>query len=172
MIPFGKGVSMNVDVITALRQNHALEHATIAMLVAKVGPKVRLVGQATTSGFYIYGDVPTEAIRDAAAEGLARLQRGESDLAISSVCGTNISVAGILAAIACLLVLGSKNRLQRLPLAMAAATWAIIAAQPLGRVVQKRITTSADLSNVSIKRITRRGTGARILHKIETAREE
>lgn len=162
---------MNRDIITALRQNHALEHATIALLAGKLGPKVRLVGQATTSGFYIYGNLPTEAIRDAAAEGLARLQRGESDLAISSVCGTNISVAGILAAIACLIVLGRKSRLRRLPLAIVAATWAIMAAQPLGRVVQKRFTTSADLSNVRIERITRRGTGTRILHKIETARE-
>ncbi|MBA7680536.1 hypothetical protein ES703_88853 [subsurface metagenome] len=161
---------MNGDFITALRQNHALEHATIAVLMRKVGPNVRLIGQATSTGFYIYGNIPTEDIGTAATEGLARLQRGEGDLAVSPLCGTNISVAGIMAGIACFFAFRGKNRARRLPLAILAATWAIMAAQPIGRVVQKHVTTSADLSNVGIKRITRRGTGARILHKIETTR--
>lgn len=161
---------MSVDIITALRQNHALEHATIALLIRKVGLNVRLIGQATTTGFYIYGNVPSEAIQEAATEGLARLQRGESELAISPLCGTNISVAGIMAGIACFLALRGKDRGRRLPIAILAATWAIVAAQPVGRVAQKHLTTSADVSNVSIKRITRRGTGTRILHKVETTR--
>lgn len=161
---------MSVDIITALRQNHALEHATIALLIRKVGLNVRLIGQATTTGFYIYGNVPSEAIQEAATEGLARLQRGESELAISPLCGTNISVAGIMAGIACFLALRGKDRGRRLPIAILAATWAIVAAQPIGRVAQKHLTTSADVSDVSIKRITRRGTGTRILHKVETTR--
>ena len=161
---------MNGNFITALRQNHALEHATIALLTRRVGLNVRLVGQATTAGFYVYGNVPTDAIQEAATEGLARLQSGERDLALSPLCGTNISVAGIMAGVACLLALGGKDRRGRLPIAILAATWAIIAAQPVGRIAQKYLTTSADLSDVSIKRITRRGTHTRLLHKIETAR--
>ena len=120
--------------------------------------------------FYVYGNVPTDAIQEAATEGLARLQSGERDLALSPLCGTNISVAGIMAGVACLLALGGKDRGRRLPIAILAATWAIVAAQPVGRIAQKYLTTSADLSDVSIKRITRRGTPTRILHKIETAR--
>ena len=161
---------MNGDFITALRQNHALEHATIAILMRTLDPNVRLVGQATPTGFYIYGNVPTEDISSAATEGLARLQRGEWELALSPLCGTNISVGGIMAGIACFFAFRGKNRARRLPLAILAATWAIMAAQPIGRVVQKHVTTSADLSNVAIKRITRRGTDARILHRIETTR--
>ncbi|TET38260.1 MAG: hypothetical protein E3J65_05365 [Dehalococcoidia bacterium] len=161
---------MNGNFITALRQNHALEHATIGLLTRRVGLNVRMVGQATTTGFYVYGNVPTDAIQEAATEGLARLQSGERDLALSPLCGTNISVAGIMAGVACLLALGGKDRGRRLPIAILAATWAIIAAQPVGRIAQKYLTTSADLSDVSIKRITRRGTPTRILHKIETAR--
>lgn len=161
---------MKGNFITALRQNHALEHATVALLTRRVGLNVRLVGQATTAGFYVYGNVPTDAIQEAATEGLARLQNGERDLALSPLCGTNISIAGIMAGVACLLALGGKDRRRRLPIAILAATWAIIAAQPVGRIAQKYLTTSADLSDVSIKRITRRGTRTRILHKIETAR--
>lgn len=163
-------MDMSNDFITALRQNHALEHAAIAVLISKLGLHQKVVGQATTTGFYIYGNVPTEAIQEAATEGLARLQRGESELAVSPFCGTNISVAGIVTGIACLLALGGKNRGRRLPLAILAATWAIIAARPIGRIAQKYLTTSADLTGIRINRITRRGTGTRILHKIETTR--
>ena len=52
---------MSDDFVTVLRQNHALEHATIALLVSKLGLHQKFVGQSTAAGFYIYGDVPTEA---------------------------------------------------------------------------------------------------------------
>jgi len=162
---------MNVNLITTLRQNHALEHATTSLLTRKLGFKVRMIGRASIDGFYIYGNVPTEAIQEAATEGLARLQSGERELAVSPFCGTNIVVAGMMAGLACFLTLGGKDRRRRLPQAMMAATWAIIAAQPVGRAVQQYLTTSSGLSDVTIKRITRRGVGTRILHKIETARE-
>ena len=162
---------MNVNLITTLRQNHALEHATTSLLTRKLGFKVRMIGRASIDGFYIYGNVPTEAIQEAATEGLARLQSGERELAVSPFCGTNIVVAGMMAGLACFLTLGGKDRRRRLPQAMMAATWAIIAAQPVGRAVQQYLTTSSGLSDVTIKRITRRGVGTRILHKIETTRE-
>ena len=162
---------MSGNLITTLRQNHALEHATMAILIRKVGLNVRVVGSATIDGFYVYGDISTEAIREAATEGLARLQRGEQELAVSPFCGTNLAVAGIMAGIACFLALGDKDRGRQLPRAILVATWAIIAAQPIGRIVQKYLTTSPILSDVTIKRITRRGIGNRILHKIETARD-
>lgn len=161
---------MNGNFITTLRQNHALEHATISVLTRKVGLNVRMVGRTTTDGFYLYGDIPTEAIREAAKEGLARLQGGEQELAVSPFCGTNIAVAGIMAGIACLLALGGKDRKRQVTRAIVVATWAIIAAQPVGRIVQKYLTTTPSLANVTIKRITRRGIGTRILHKIETTR--
>jgi len=161
---------MRDDLITALRQNHALEHATISLLTRKLGLNLRIIGKATFDGFYVYGDIPSKAIREAATEGLARLQQGERELAISPFCGTNIAVAGVIAGVACLLALGAKNRRRRLPLAILATTWAIIAAQPVGKATQKYLTTSSSLSDVTIKRITRRGAGKRVLHKVETAR--
>lgn len=161
---------MSNSVIASLRQNHALEHATISSLVKRVGVNVRMVGCATHDGFYIYGDVPTEAVRDAAMEGLRRLQQGESDLAVSPFCGTNLVVAGMLAGIASLIVLGGSDRRKRVLPVIVAATWAIAAARPVGRAVQKYVTTSSDLTGVTIERITRRGAGGRILHKIETGR--
>src|SRR5438445_336408 len=68
-------------VINAVRRNHALEHATISILLNRHGP-MRVVGRAVPDGFYIYGDIPTERLRELADEALARLQRGEADLGV------------------------------------------------------------------------------------------
>jgi len=162
---------MNTDLVTILRQNHALEHATISLLIKKLDANVRIIGKSTFDGFYIYGNVPSKAVREAATDSLVRLKGGERELAVSPHCGTNIVIAGIMAGVACFIALGGKNRGQRLPLAIMMATGAILASQPVGKAAQKYITTSSSLSDVVIKRITRRGSGSRTLYKIETARE-
>lgn len=161
---------MNLGFITAIRQNHALEHATVSELVRRLGPHISVVGRATANGFYIYGDLPTRAIEEAAKEGLRRMQRGESELAISPLCGTNIAVAGMLTGLSAAVSLGRKNQLQRLPRAMLAATLSVLAARPLGRLAQKHLTTSSNVSNVAIVGVQRREARGHVYHKIETAR--
>ena len=161
---------MNPGLVTALRTNHALEHATIALLAMRIGVGVKLLGRATPGGFYIYGDAPTQMVEEAANEGLTRLQQGEADLAVSPFCGTNVVVAGVLAAISSLLVLRRKDGLRRLPRAIMMAMTSILLAQPLGGLVQKRLTTSGDLTGVTITKVTAKGKGTRTRHKIETAR--
>jgi hypothetical protein len=158
-----------LDILVSVRRNHALEHATIAVLLAKVGPNTRLVGRASGDGFYIYGKVPTDKIRESAAEALARLKRGESQLAISPLCGTNLAVAGILAGLASLLALGSRSRLQRLPSVLTAAVVAVVGAQPLGRLVQRHVTTSPDVQGLEIVAVTTAGHALAPLHKVKTA---
>jgi len=160
---------MNFNFIAATRQNHALEHATINLLLRNLDAKVRLMGRATSGSFYIYGDVHAKMVEEAAREALARLQRGESELAVSPFCGTNLAVAGILAGVSSLVALGRKDRLRRLPRVIFAALMATIAAQPIGRLAQKHLTTTPDLYGVSITRVTRRGKGRHTSHKIETA---
>src|SRR5207247_8658926 len=96
-------------VINAVRRNHALEHATISILLNRHGP-MRLVGRAVPDGFYIYGDIPTDRLRELADEALTRLQRGEADLAVSPLCGTTIAVAGVLARLGSYLAVGWRAR--------------------------------------------------------------
>lgn len=157
-----------MDILVSVRRNHALEHATIAVLLAKVGPNTRLVGRASGDGFYIYGKVPTDKIRESAAEALARLKEGESQLAVSPLCGTNLAVAGILAGLASLLALGNRSRWERLPNVLMAAVVAVVGAQPLGRVVQRYVTTSADVQGLEIVGVTATGRGLAPLHKVKT----
>ncbi|MBI4302156.1 MAG: hypothetical protein HY664_06085 [Chloroflexi bacterium] len=159
---------MGRNVITATRQNHALEHATIALILARMGGNVRLAGRATADGFYVFGPVPTEVVAEAAQEGLARLQRGESDLAVSAFCGTNLAVAGTLAGLSSIIAMGNKRRVERLPQVLSAALAAIILAQPLGRLVQKHLTTSSNLPELHIVGIQHMGLGRWTLHKVKT----
>ena len=158
---------MITEAIRALRRNHALEHATIALLLQRMGIVTRLMGQSTIGGFYIYGDVPSELVAECASEALSRLQKGEVKLAISPFCGTNFVVAGILAAVTTIMILGRRNWLKRLPNAIFGAIMAVLVAQPLGGLAQRYVTASIDLSNVRIKQITTRGKGRTTRHKIE-----
>src|SRR6202035_3648807 len=79
----------------AVKQNHALEHATIVLLSKKY-PDVRFAGISFAAGFFVFGDVPTEAIRPAAEEALQLLRTSQPELAVHERCGTNLAVAGVL----------------------------------------------------------------------------
>lgn len=158
------------NIIGSIRRNHALEHATITVLANKLGRDVRLIGRATRSGFYLYGDIPAERVKESAVEALQRLRQGEKHLAVSPMCGTNLAVAGVLAGLSSLLALGNRSRVERLPNVLLASMLAVLAAQPLGRTVQKHITTHPDLSDTELVAIHQGGRGPGRFHKVETQR--
>jgi hypothetical protein len=154
--------------VGAIRRNHALEHATVSLLLARLGPDLRLVGRAAPDGFYLYGNVPTDLVRQCAGEGLARLQRGEAFWAVTPLCGTNLATAGVLAGLSSLAIAGSGDRKDRLPTVLMAAVTSVILAQPVGRWIQANLTTDADLAGVDIVGVEARGRGN--VHKVKTRR--
>jgi hypothetical protein len=133
----------------AVRRNHALEHATVAVLLARHGPR-RLAGRASVDGFLILGDVDSEELTSCAQEALQRLKSGQSSLAVSPLCGTNIAVAGFVAATAATAVLSTGKATSRFPNAFMAAMIGVVVAQPLARLVQQHITTRPDLDAVEV----------------------
>ncbi len=154
--------------VKRVRQSHALEHATIHILSWR-HPNLRVVGRSTDSGFYIYGDVDTEAVAAAASEALVRLQRGERELAVHPRCGTNLATSGILAGLSAFVALSGnpKRRWSRLPEALTLAVLGVLLAQPIGALVQERITTLPDVRDVSIKEVKRFDMGKLKVHKVE-----
>ena len=119
-----------------VRSNHALEHATLHVL-QEHGTNVPMGGISDAGGFWIYGEVDTETILEAAREALGRLAAGESDLAVHPNCGTNIAVgavsAGVLAWLAMRGTQGSTGRrLRRMPVAVLMGMFGYRMAQPLG----------------------------------------
>ena len=142
------------DLLDKIRMNHALEHATIALLLQaeKIAPP--LAGYSAPRGFFIFGHVATEDVEAASAEALERLKDGQSDLAISYFCGTNILVGGTLTAVASALALGRRNRLKHLSSAVSAATVALMASPALGRWLQKNVTTLASVEDMDVGRVS------------------
>lgn len=160
-----------LDIIKSVRQNHAMEHATIHVLSSRY-PYARMAGRSTISGFFIYGSVPTQGVADAASEALARLQQGEAHLAVHPRCGTYLAVTSVAAGTAAFAASQGRQRskLDRLPLALVAATLASVIAQPLAARVQEDVTTTPEVDGVYIESVTRQERGKYTAHKVTLGR--
>jgi hypothetical protein len=167
-----KGTLMKIlDLAQGVRRNHALEHATIHVLSARF-PHMSLMGRSGVTGFWIYGPLPTEEVERSAKEALARLQGGEAHLAVHPRCGTNLAVTSVMAGTAAFgATLGTpRSKLDRLPLALIAATVAALFARPVADWIQETVTTSPEVDGVSIGPVKRQQRGSLVLHKIEMER--
>ena len=151
------------------RRNHGLEHATIALLLLPSVSGRPLAGYSIPAGFLVVGDIPTQQVEASAHEALRRMQAGEGSLAVSPFCGTNIVVGAGLATVASLagfrMAGGGSRGLSR---AFSNTMFAIVASRPLGRIVQERCTTSADVGAMSIRSVTRHRVGPVTVHWVAT----
>ncbi len=155
----------NLKPLINTRRNHAIEHATIHLLSARL-PGVRMAGRSTHQGFYVYGDVPTEMLAQAAREAIARLRGGDYRLALHPHCGTNLVTASVLAGLATVFSVAGKRRQwwDKLLAGLAAATAALAAAQPLGYWVQEHITTDATIGMAELAHIRKFHVGGMTVH--------
>jgi len=163
---------IDVSPLSRVRRNHGLEHATLHIL-ARRHPQVPMAGHSDIGGFWILGDVSNEELTMSAREALYRLRNGEHRLAIHPNCGTNFATAGILSGTAAAAVMMSagrrtRDKLDRLPLAISMATLALVLAQPLGLLIQERFTTSGFPDSLEIVEVISRKRGRLNVHRIIT----
>jgi hypothetical protein len=162
---------LEIPVFSRLRRNHGLEHATITILSQRF-PYRPLAGYSFPFGFFLLGDVPTEHVREAVIQALARMNNGERYLAVHPNCGTNFVASGVVVgALAWLAMAGAKDkrdRVERLPLVMALAILGFIISQPLGPKIQERITTSGDPQGLSVVDIVPLQMGRLSVHRVIT----
>lgn len=155
-----------------IRRNHGLEHATIHVL-SRMHPRVSTAGYSDPNGFWLLGELSTEAVYAAAEEALARLRAGEHHLAIHPNCGTNLVTAGVAAGLGGAAALGTartdRQRLGRLPLAMLLSIGGLLLARPLGTRIQQHITTSGQPGALRITSIQRSQNGRFTTHRVSTA---
>src|SRR5438132_2144405 len=137
----------------AVKQNHALEHATIVLLSRKF-PDVRLAGISFAAGFFVFGDVPTEAILPAAREALTLLRTTTPELAIHERCGTNLAVSGMLTGLSAMAVARMRRPYNTLNNVILASTAALILARPLGLMAQRYVTTQTPNASMTIEKVT------------------
>jgi hypothetical protein len=135
-----------------LRRNHALEHATIVVMM-KREPGRKLNGFSTDDGFFVQGVRSISEVESAAREAMRRLQNGEKRLAIHRNCGTTIVAANLLAAIFFLVTLGAFLYLDvgnLYLMILGSVVLAFALRIPLSLILQRFVTTDADLTNAEV----------------------
>ncbi|RMF41852.1 MAG: hypothetical protein D6755_12165 [Anaerolineae bacterium] len=163
---------LQLQPLSRVRRNHGLEHATLHIL-AKRFPQRNMAGHSDTGGFWLLGDIPTEAVESAVLEALHRMKNGEHGLAVHPNCGTNFVTSGSMAGMAGAFAMWGagpewRDKAERLSLAALLATIALIFSRPLGFWLQAHVTTSGhpqELEIVEIRRTTRGGVPA---HRVVT----
>ena len=163
---------LDLPLILETRRNHALEHATIHILSAKY-PDHHLAGHSNPTGFFILGNVTTEDLKASVTEALTRLRAGESELAVHPGCGTNFATTALLAGSMAWLPLSGAKSLRRrfwlLPFAVAFGLLGFVISQPLGPLLQAKVTTEADPGNMQIVDITLVRRNGVALHRVITS---
>jgi Na+/H+ antiporter NhaB len=157
--------------VTQIRRNHAMEHATLNILRVRQG--LALSGYSDFNGFWVAGDVTLEHLQQATDEALLRLKQGDTRLAVHAHCGTNLVVSGLFAGTAAFLAMlrppkGIMAKLERWSLVVSLATLGLLVAQPLGPLLQERVTTDPHPGEMSILSITRHERPRLTLHYIRT----
>ncbi|MDO9546520.1 MAG: DUF6391 domain-containing protein [Pelolinea sp.] len=163
---------LKMDLLMRVRNNHALEHATLHVLQEK-GLKSPLGGISDMGGFWIYGEVVTDVLFEASQEALTRLGNGESELAVHPNCGTNIAISGLAAgSLAWISMFGTQGKigkkLRRLPIAILLGLIGYQIASPFGQKLQKQFTINADVQGLEIIEVNQHNVADRIVHRVAT----
>ncbi len=164
---------LDSPLISRIRRNHALEHATIHLLSARY-PRAVFIGRSDVGGFFLLADLPGESVLQAAHEALTRLRSGDHRLALHPNCGTSLLTASLIAGTAAYLTLtgsssrGWRHRFDRLPLAVVASLLGLVIAQPLGFFLQRQVTTQGNPQGLEILSARSWSRGATRLHRVRT----
>ena len=158
------------ETIRRVRRNHALEHATVTLMLEE-GVRGPLGGYSTPWGFFVVGDLSTQQLGRIVGDALSSLNMGRSEMAISPYCGTNMAVAALFSGILTRLALGrnKKGRWKRLPIALGAVIVGALLSKPVGNAIQRRFTTLSDMDGLEVVSIRTAWPGQRPrLHRVTT----
>ena len=162
---------LDLPFVLETRRNHALEHATLHVLAAK-HPAAPMAGHSNPTGFFILGNFSTDEVQSAVPQALTRLRAGERELAIHAGCGTNLATSALMAGtFAWFVMRGARStfgRILRLPFAIASALIGFGLSQPLGPVIQSKITTDADMGDLQVMEVRPTLRGRVTAHRVFT----
>ena len=140
----------NTTAILKIRRNHALEHATVALLLER-GVQPPLGGYSVAGGYLIWSMAPIETVTEASTDALNLLKAGHGDLAISPYCGTNMVTSAVLGGLAATLVRGNSRGIgANFRAAIAAIAAASLLSRPVGEFIQRKLTTKPEPASLQI----------------------
>ena len=139
---------MRVALMENVRRNHAIEHATVTLLLER-GARAPMGGYSIGPGFVIWSRASEDEVALAARDALYLLKAGDSELAISPYCGTNIVAFALVGALAAKIFSGQKKSFWSTVRGVAAAlVAATLLGRPLGRLLQRHFTTLPHVEGV------------------------
>lgn len=154
-------------ILSRIRRNHGLEHATIHVLSEKF-KGFSAQGNSDHRGFNlnVYGDIKEDEVFAAVEEAYDRMKQGEHHLAVHPNCGTVLLTMATMAAMAAQLPfsLADKQRGNRdvpaavsffnvLPTAVLAVVASLIVSKPIGVHLQAKYTVEGDLKDMKLLRM-------------------
>ena len=154
---------MFTQLISRVRRNHGLEHATIHVLSEK-HRNFSAQGNSNHKGFTlnIYGDISEEDVADAVEEAYGRMKKGEHQLAVHPNCGTVLLTTATMAALTAQATFAFEQRRQKqprmnlsvllnaLPTAVLAVVFSLIISRPIGVHLQAKYTVEGDLKGMEL----------------------
>ncbi len=152
-----------------LRRNHALEHASIAVLFERSGRREKLAALSDPRGFTVISPFDAEELAPAIGEAASRLRVGETRLAVTDDCGTTLLLGGAAGA-ALVLLTAARRPIANFPVALLSLAAFSRFAPRLGRTVQEAWTTDADLADLEVRGVQRlAGGGGWYLVRVATS---
>ena len=144
------------DTLNRIRRNHALEHAVVTLLIEREVAAPPLGGYSTRGGFFIVAAIPTAELASVVTDALAKLNAGETELAVSPHCGTNLATGALITSLITRIVIGKRQMplWKRLPLFAASAIAGGILGRKIGNHIQRRYTTLARMDALQVVSIT------------------
>ncbi len=144
---------MGIPLIDDVRRNHAIEHATVTLLLER-GVSAPMGGYSIPQGFIVWSRAPWQDVSLSAQNALDLLKAGNPDLAISPYCGTNIVTYALVGALAARIFSGRKKGFwAALRGGVAALVAAALLGRPLGRLLQRHFTTLPDVAEVEFTEV-------------------
>lgn len=154
---------MLAQLISRVRRNHGLEHATIHVLSEK-HKNFSAQGNSNHRGFSlnIFGDISTDDVADAVEEAFTRMKKGEHHLAVHPNCGTVLITTATLAAVTAQATFAFEQRRQKrakmslpfllnaLPTAVLTVVVALIISRPIGVHLQAKYTVEGNLKDMEL----------------------
>lgn len=133
-----------------MRQNHALEHATINVLRQRYRTS-GVVGMPAENGFHLRGRVSPDTVISATQEALRRLKRGERTLAWSRGCPTSLVATQVLLAMLFMaIVLGIWREFTAPPFLVALLGGALLG-PPLSPYLQRLLLVDPDPGTLQLQ---------------------
>lgn len=157
---------MLAQLISRVRRNHGLEHATIHVLSEK-HKNFSAQGNSNHTGFSlnIYGNISEEDVESAVNEAYRRMKQGEHHLAVHPNCGTVLLTTATMAALAAQASFAFEQRRQKqenmslavllgaLPTAVLAVVVSLIVSRPIGVQLQAKYTVEGDLQDMELQSV-------------------